>query len=81
MMLAIMGRAGAPPGRTIAVGDMEIDAETARSAGCRCVLVDGGSRSAEELAAVAADAHLARLALLPDWIEKASGTAARLKTS
>jgi len=81
MMLAIMGRVGAPPGRTIAVGDMEIDAETARSAGCRCVLVDGGSRSPRELAAVAADAHLARLALLPDWVERASVTAARLKTS
>jgi len=72
MMLAIMGRAGAPPGRTIAVGDMEIDAETARSAGCRCVLVDGGSRSPRELAAVGADAHLARLALLPDWVEQAN---------
>ena len=49
---------------------MEIDAETARAAGCRCVLVDGGSRSHEELAAAGADAHLARLALLPGWIEQ-----------
>jgi phosphoglycolate phosphatase len=81
MMRAIMERAGAPPVRAIAVGDMEIDAEMARLAGCRCVLVDGGSRSPEELAAVSADAHLARLALLPDWVEKASGTAARPRTS
>jgi phosphoglycolate phosphatase len=72
MMLAIIGRAGAPPGQTITVGDMEIDAETARSAGCRCVLVDGGSRSPWELEAVSADAHLARLALLPDWVEQAN---------
>jgi len=70
MLLEVMGRAGAPPGRTVAVGDMEIDAETARSAGCRCVLVDGGSRSPRELAAVSADAHLTRLALLPDWVEQ-----------
>ena len=69
MLLAIMRRAAAPPGRTVAVGDMEIDAETARAAGCRCVLVDGGSRSHEELAAAGADAHLARLAQLPGWIE------------
>jgi phosphoglycolate phosphatase len=81
MMLAIMRRAGAPPEQTVAVGDMEIDAETARSAGCRCVLVDGGSRSPRELAAIAADAHLARLAELPGWVERTSRTVPRLKTS
>lgn len=69
MIRATMQQAGAPPEQTVAVGDMEIDAETARAAGCRCVLVDGGSRSREELAAVSADAHLARLAELPEWVE------------
>ncbi len=81
MILSVMQRAGTPPEETVAVGDMEIDAETARAAGCRCVLVDGGSRSPEELAAVPADAHLARLAELPDWIERATREVARLKTS
>ncbi|HEY3173922.1 MAG TPA: HAD family hydrolase [Thermoanaerobaculia bacterium] len=81
MIRAVMRQAGAPPEETVAVGDMEIDAETARAAGCRCVLVDGGSRSSDELAAVPADVHLARLALLPDWVEQASGAATRLKTS
>ncbi len=81
MILSVMRRAGTAPEETVAVGDMEIDAETARAAGCRCVLVDGGSRSPEELAAVPADAHLARLAELPDWIERATREVARLKTS
>jgi len=68
MLLRMMARAGAAPEQTIVVGDMEIDAEFARAAGCRSVLVPGGSRSAEELAAVSADAHLRRLAELPGWI-------------
>jgi phosphoglycolate phosphatase len=68
MLLRMMVRAGAAPEQTIVVGDMEIDAEFARAAGCRSVLVPGGSRSAEELAAVSADAHLRRLAELPGWI-------------
>jgi phosphoglycolate phosphatase-like HAD superfamily hydrolase len=63
-------KAGATAEDTVIVGDMEIDAETALAAGCRCVLVPGGSRSAEELAAVPADAHLARLADLPEAIAR-----------
>ena len=70
MLFAIMRQAAAPPDRTVAVGDMEIDAQTGRAAGCRCVLVDGGSRSHAELEAAGADAHLARLAQLPGWIEQ-----------
>jgi phosphoglycolate phosphatase len=70
MILALRQGAGAPAGETVIVGDMEIDAETALAAGCRSILVPGGSRSAEELAAVPADAHLARLADLPDVIER-----------
>jgi phosphoglycolate phosphatase len=74
MVLALQRRAGATAEETVIVGDMEIDAETALAAGCRCVLVAGGSRSAEDLAAVPADAHIARLAELPDTIERWSRT-------
>jgi phosphoglycolate phosphatase len=72
MILELLKRAGAAPDETVVVGDMEIDAETARAAGCRSVLVAGGSRSAAELAAVEAAAHLSRLSDLPDWLEKTS---------
>jgi phosphoglycolate phosphatase len=71
MLRRLMEKVGALPGETVVVGDMEIDAEFARAAGCRAVLVPGGSRSAPELAAIAADAHLSRLAELPDWIASA----------
>lgn len=82
MLRRMMARAGAAPEQTIVVGDMEIDAEFARAAGCRSVLVAGGSRSAEELAAVSADAHLRRLVELPGWIEQNAGeTGFRLGTS
>lgn len=40
---------GAPVGETVYVGDMEIDLQTALSAGTRCVLVSWGFRSAKEL--------------------------------
>ena len=40
---------GAPLGETVYVGDMEIDLQTALSAGTRCVLVSWGFRSAKEL--------------------------------
>lgn len=53
--------------RTVVVGDMEVDFEFAR-AGCRVVLIPGGSRSREELAAVAPDAFLDRIADLPAWL-------------
>jgi len=69
MLERLMRAAGASPGGTVAVGDMEIDSEFARSAGCRVVLVSGGSRSEAELARVDADARLSRLAELPAWIE------------
>ena len=75
MIHRLRQRAGATAEETVIVGDMEIDAETALAAGCRCVLVPGGSRSAEDLAAVPADAHLARLADLPDVIARWSRTA------
>jgi phosphoglycolate phosphatase len=71
MLERLMKAAAAAPSETIVVGDMEIDAELARAAGCRSVLVPGGSRSEEELATVPADAHLSRLGELPDWIARA----------
>lgn len=70
MLRRLMERTGATSGETVVVGDMEIDAEFARAGGCRSVLVPGGSRSAEELRKVSADAHLRRLAELPDWIAR-----------
>jgi phosphoglycolate phosphatase len=70
MLLRLLKATGASAGETLVVGDMEIDAEFARAAGCRAVLVPGGSRSEEELARVPADAHLSRLAELPDWIAR-----------
>jgi phosphoglycolate phosphatase len=75
MILRLRHVAGAGADETVLVGDMEIDAETALAAGSRCVLVPEGSRSAEDLASVPADAHLARLAELPDVIERWSRAA------
>jgi len=82
MLRRILAETGARPDQTVVVGDMEVDAEFARSAGCRCVLVPGGSRSAQELVALPADAHLASLAELPGWIDRnATRPSQRLETS
>jgi phosphoglycolate phosphatase len=70
MLRRMMDAAGAGARDTVVVGDMEIDAEFARAGGCHAVLVAGGSRSAEELAKVAADAHLSRLSELTGWIDR-----------
>ncbi|MEP6993145.1 MAG: HAD family hydrolase [Acidobacteriota bacterium] len=69
MLRRLMDAAGSGAGETIVVGDMEVDFEFARAAGCRVVLIPGGSRSREELAAVDADALLERIRDLPDWLE------------
>jgi phosphoglycolate phosphatase len=79
MIFGLRQRAGATAEETVIVGDMEIDAETALHAGCRSILVPGGSRTVEELAAVPADAHLSRLAELPDAIERWSRTLRRAR--
>jgi phosphoglycolate phosphatase-like HAD superfamily hydrolase len=42
-----------------------VDFEFARAAGCRVVLVPGGSRSLEELKRIPAEAVLSRFAELP----------------
>lgn len=70
ILRGLMEGAGASSAETIVVGDMEIDAEMARAVGCRVVLIAGGSRSAEELALVPAEAHLSRIVELPEWLER-----------
>lgn len=73
MLWRLMERAGFGPEDTVVVGDMEIDSEFARAAGCRVVLLPGGSRTREELIAVPADALLDRLSALPEWLASAAG--------
>ena len=74
MLRRLMSSAGASPAGTVVVGDMEVDAEFARAAGCRVVLVPGGSRSREELAGVDADALLERIGELPEWLDRSSSS-------
>ena len=68
MLRRLMASAGASPEATIAIGDMEVDSEFARAAGCRVVLIPGGSRSREELLAVETDALLDSIDALPAWL-------------
>lgn len=77
MLRGILERGGFAPGATVVVGDMEIDARFARSAGCRVVLVPGGSRTREELAAEAPDALLDSLLDLPGWLANEGAPADR----
>jgi phosphoglycolate phosphatase len=72
MLRRLIADAGVAAKDTIAVGDMEIDARFARAAGCRIVLVPGGSRTKEELAAEEPDALLASLEELPSWLRRLS---------
>jgi phosphoglycolate phosphatase len=57
---------------TLVVGDMEVDSEFARAAGCGVVLIPGGSRSREELEGVDADGRLDSISQLPDWLRARS---------
>jgi phosphoglycolate phosphatase len=68
MLRSLMAAAGAAPHETVAIGDMEVDSAFARAAGCRVVLIPGGSRSREELRGVDADAFLDSIAALPAWL-------------
>jgi len=70
MLRDLMRAAGASPGGTVVVGDMEVDFEFGRAAGCRVVLVPGGSRSRGELEKVLAETLLEKLADLPAWLDK-----------
>jgi phosphoglycolate phosphatase len=69
MLRALMHSAGFPPEETIAVGDMEVDFEFARAAGCRVVLIPGGSRTREELSNLEPDAFLESIVELPAWLD------------
>jgi phosphoglycolate phosphatase len=68
MLLRLMADARATPRETVVVGDMEVDYEFARAAGCRVALIPGGSRTRAELAAVAPDAFLDAIVDLPSWL-------------
>ena len=72
MLRRLMAAAGAAPVQTLVVGDMEVDSEFARAAGCRVALVPGGSRSREELSRIDSDVLLERLSELPDWLARLS---------
>ncbi len=69
MLRRLMTAAAATPDQTLVVGDMEVDSEFARAAGCRVVLVPSGSRTREDLLGVDADALLDSLPDLLTWIE------------
>lgn len=69
MLVRLMELVGASARDTLVVGDMEVDFEFARAAGCRVVLIPGGSRTREELEDVEPDAFLETIAQLPAWLE------------
>ena len=75
MLRRLVADTGAAASDTVVVGDMEIDARFARAAGCRVVLVPGGSRTSEELAAEEPDALLASLVELPGWLRRSASSA------
>jgi phosphoglycolate phosphatase len=70
MLRRIMASAGAAPEETVVVGDMEVDDEFARAAGCRVVLIPAGSRTREELSSLRPDAFLESISLLPGWLKQ-----------
>ena len=72
MLMRIFEREGASPATSVVVGDMEVDAEFGRAAGCRVVLIPSGSRSKAELADVPADALLDDITQLPAWLKSVS---------
>lgn len=73
MLRRLLERTAAPARTTVVVGDMEVDADFARAAGCRIVLIPSGSRSRKQLASVAADGLLNDIAELPRWLEGVEG--------
>ena len=68
MLVRLMAAVGSSPGETVVVGDMEVDYEFARAAGCRVALVPGGSRTRQGLASVTPDAFLETIVALPSWL-------------
>ena len=70
MLVHAMREAGADAAGTLVVGDMEVDSQFARAAGCAVVLIPSGSRTREELENVDADAILDEIRRLPEWLER-----------
>jgi len=68
MLRRLMAGAEASAERTICIGDMEVDSDFARAAGCRVVLIPGGSRTREQLLGVSADGFLDSISALPAWL-------------
>jgi phosphoglycolate phosphatase len=68
ILLSIMKRFSAPPGRTIYVGDMTIDVQAGRRAGVRIVAVTGGSHTRKELKQESPDLILRGVIDLPRYL-------------
>ena len=73
MLHRALRRLGIPASEAVVVGDMHIDAQFARAAGCRVALVPGGSSSREELERAGADVVLENLRALPRWLNGPRG--------
>ena len=71
MLRRILERKNARPADACVIGDMEVDAQFARAAGCRVVLIPSGSRTRDELAAVPTDGFLSAMSELPAWLARA----------
>jgi phosphoglycolate phosphatase len=80
MLARAMREAGTDAAGTLVVGDMEVDSQFARAAGCAVVLIPRGSRSREELEGVDADGMLDDIRQLPEWLEGRPRTKDRLPT-
>lgn len=61
---------GAPPSRTLMIGDSSNDAQAAHAAGCAVVLVTYGYNHGEPIRAVDADGFVGSIAQVPDWISR-----------
>jgi phosphoglycolate phosphatase len=70
MLHGLMASLGSLPAETVCVGDMEVDVEFARAAGCRAIVVPTGSRSREYLESVGADILISDLAELPVVLDR-----------
>jgi phosphoglycolate phosphatase len=73
MLRRLMEMAGVSAPETLVVGDMDVDYDFARAAGCRVVLIPGGSRSRDELAGLLPDALLENITDLPAWLASLPG--------
>ena len=72
MLRALMEAMASEPAATVCVGDMEVDVEFARAAGCRAIVVPSGSRSREFLETTGADLLIEDLSGLPEALERIS---------